>query len=79
MEKYHWKEIYTIPFKYTREPYLQSLQYKINNQILNTTDKLEKWFNKEINKCNYCQTIDSLDHDLYQCGKSKTVLDKVEN
>ena len=26
LENYDWKDIYMIPFKYAREPYLQSLQ-----------------------------------------------------
>ena len=29
LEQFDWKEIYAIPFKKTKEPYLQSFQYKI--------------------------------------------------
>ena len=78
MENYDWKEIYTIPFKYTREPYLQSFQYKIINRILNTNERLAKWSIKPSNICNYCQSIDTLEHHLYQCTKSKTIWNKVE-
>ena len=33
LEQYDWKKIYKITFKYMREPYLQSFQYKILNRI----------------------------------------------
>ena len=79
MENYDWKEIYMIPFKYVREPYLQSFQYKIINRILNTNEKLEKWAIKPSNKCNFCQSIDTLEHHLYQCQASKIIWGKVEN
>ena len=78
MENYDWKEIYTIAFKYTREPYLQSFQYKIINRILNTNEKLEKWSIKLSNKCNYCQAIDTIEHHLYQCKDSKTIWEQLE-
>ena len=79
MEKYDWKSIYTIPFKYVREPYLQSFQYKIINRILNTNEKLQKWSIKPNNICNFCQSIDTIEHHLYQCKNSKTIWDKLEN
>ena len=66
-----WKEIYTIPFKYTREPYLQSLQYKTINIILNTNETLAKWCVKLSNKSSFCKAINTLEHHLYQCKKVK--------
>ena len=29
-----------LPYKITKEPFLQAFQYKIINQIINTNDKL---------------------------------------
>ena len=50
LEKFDWEEeIYAIPFKYTKEPYLQSIQYQIINIILNTNEKLEKMQRKQNN------------------------------
>ena len=79
MENYDWERIYTIPFKYVREPYLQSFQYKIINRILNTNEKLEKWSIKPNNKCNFCQSVDTIEHHLFQCKNSKLIWDKLEN
>ena len=75
MENYDRKEINTIAFRYTREPYLQSLQYKIMNGILNTNEKLGKWSIKLSNACNYCQAKDTIEHHPYQCKGSKTIWD----
>ena len=79
LECYDWKDIYTIPFKYVREPYLQSFQYKIINRILNTNEKLHKWSIKQTNQCNFCHATDTIEHHLYSCKDSKTIWDKVEN
>ena len=64
LENYHWKDMYMILFKYAREPYLQSSQYKIIYQILKTKEKLEKWSIKRSNKCNFCLKIDTIGHHL---------------
>ena len=58
LERYDWKVVSSIPFKYTIEPYLQSFQYKITNRILNTNEKLEKWRIKQSNRCNLCESIE---------------------
>ena len=79
LENYDWKDIYMIPFRYVREPYLQSFQYKIINRILNTNEKLEKWSIKPSNKCNFCPAVDTIEHHLYQCDESKTIWLKLEN
>ena len=78
LEKYDWKEIYNIPFRYVREPYLQSFQYKIINRILNTNEKLYKWSIKQFSTCNFCESIDTIEHHLYQCVESKRIWNKLE-
>ena len=30
------------------------------------------------NKCNFCQSVDTLEHHLYQCKNSKIIWDKLE-
>ena len=77
-EKYDWKEIYNIPFKYVRESYLQSFPFKIINIILNTNEKLYNWLIKQSTKCNFCESIDTIEHHLYQCIESKRVWNKME-
>ena len=78
LEQYNWKDIFNIPFKYVREPYLQSFQYKIINRILNTNEKLHTWKIKKSNKCDYCQSIDTIEHHLFYCQISKTIWDQLE-
>ena len=73
LEQYNWKDIFNIPFKYVREPYLQSFQYKIINQILNTNKKLHTWKIEQSNKCDYFQSIDTIEHHLFYC---KTRIEK---
>ena len=79
LERYDWKDIYTIPFKYVQEPYLQSFQYKIINRILNTNEKLHKWSIKQTNQCNFCQATDTIEHHLYSCKDSNTIWNQLEN
>lgn len=43
LETIEWSEIYLLPYKITKEPYFQSLQYKILNRILNCNERLYKW------------------------------------
>ena len=79
LDNYDWKDIYTIPFKYIREPYLQSFQYKIINRILNTNANLHRWNIKTTNKCTYCNEIDTIEHHLYYCKESRIIWEKLEN
>lgn len=67
-----------IPFKYIIEPYLQSFEYNIINQIINTNKKIHILVIKTSNKCNYCQTIDRIEHHLFYCRESQTKWDKLE-
>ena len=79
LDNYDWKDIYMIPFKYIREPYLQSFQYKIINIILNTNANLHRWNIKTTNKCTYCNEIDTIEHHLYFCKESIIIWEKLEN
>ena len=40
LENLEWDKIYLLPYKITSEPFLQSLQYKILNRILNCNERL---------------------------------------
>ena len=81
LELIEWKNIFTLASKITSEPYLQSLQYKIINRILNCNDKLYKWKIAQTPLCNNnnCKVNDTLEHYLCSCEDSKRVWDGIEN
>ena len=53
-------KIYTLPYKISKEPFLQSIQYNILNRIVNCNERLFKWKITPSNICNYCEDIDTL-------------------
>ena len=54
------KEIYQLPYRILREPYLQSSQYKIINRRLNCKEKLLKWKPTPDDNCTNCGLIDHM-------------------
>ena len=79
LEKLDWKPIFTMVYKITREPYLQSFQYKILNRSLNCNYNLLKWNVTHDAKCNYCSLVDTLEHHLYYCSASMDFWENVSN
>ena len=72
LEKLDWKGIFVLPFQLTKEPYLQTFQYKILNRSLNCNHNLTKWKIIQNDKCSYCEHIDTLEHYLYYCPVSES-------
>ena len=79
LEIVDWKEIYQLPYRILREPYLQSFQYKIINRILNCREKLLKWKLTTDDKCAYCGLIDNIEHHLFFCSESKKIWKALKN
>ena len=73
LENLEWDKIYLLPYKITSEPFLQSLQYKILNRILNCNERLFKWQISESHICSYCEHIDTLEHHLIHCTASRQI------
>ena len=71
LEKEDWSPIFKRTFEVTKEPYLQSFQYKILNRILNTNENLFKWKIHNSNECRLCGEIDGVEHHLFYCKDSK--------
>jgi len=69
LEAAEWEKIYKMPFFYCRETFLQSLQYKILHRILNCNYNLYKWGIKDTPKCDHCDSVDTLEHFLFECYK----------
>ena len=64
LKKYHY-----IPYTYTRECKIQSLQFKIHHNIYPCGLKLYHWKIKPSNICLYCDETDNLQHHVYACVK----------
>ena len=47
---------------------------KIKSQL-----QLHSYLLKQSNRCNFCESIDTLEHHLYQCFESKKIWDKLES
>ena len=64
------KQVFTIS-DYTL---LRTFQYKINNRILYTNDKLYKFRLVDTELCSFCmETKETLLHHLWECHYVKTV------
>ena len=70
LDKENWQSIYKRTFEITKEPYMQSFQFKILNRIINNTKNLHKWKIKESNKCYVCGEIDGVEHHIFYCEES---------
>ena len=71
LETEDWAPIFKRSFHITKEPYLQSFQYKILNRILNNNENLYKWKIQNSNECNLCGEVDGVEHHLFYCNKSR--------
>ena len=71
LEKENWSAIYTRTFEITKEPYLQSFQFKIINRILNNNENLHRWKISKNNECYLCGEVDGIEHHLFLCEHSK--------
>ena len=71
-----WDKIYTLPYKVSRKPFLQSFQFKIPHRILNSYEHLAKWKIRENSNCNYCNDVDTLEHHLIHCETSRLMWDR---
>jgi exonuclease III len=61
------EEYYILPYVVTRECKVQSLQYKIINNIYTTRLRLKQWTVKPSEKCIRCDEVDDLLHHFCEC------------
>ena len=78
LELCDWKNFFLLPYKITKEPFLQSFQYKVLNRFTNNNDKLYTLKIKQTNKCEYCNEIDTLEHHFFWCGYSGQFWRKIQ-
>ena len=79
LETEEWSPIFKRTFYITKEPYLQSFQYKILNRILNTNENLYKWKIQNSSECKLCGEVDGVEHHLFYCNKSKSFWTSLKN
>ena len=77
LEHENWSSVYTLVYKITTEPYLQTFQYKIINRTINCRYNLQKWNKVSCSQCLYCPEIDTLEHHFYYCTVSKTFWSRI--
>ena len=77
LENFNWQKIYTAVNKISKEPYLQSFQYKLINRTINCRYNLHKWKLLATSKCHYCQNIDTIEHHFYFCQTSRSFWNRV--
>lgn len=74
MDENLWKQIYKSPFIITTDSKLQSLQFKINHNIIFTNDKLFKCNMSDTQLCTfYFETKETLLHLFYECCFTRSV------
>ena len=71
IKTYNIFTIYQLPNRIVTDTKLQTLQYKILNNIIPCRAKLFHWKIADTDRCNYCGAHDSLSHFLYRCEVSK--------
>ena len=66
-----WTKIYRLTYTVSKEPYLQTFQYKILNRTTNCRYNLWKWNLLPSGKCQFCVEIDTIEHHFYYCSVSR--------
>ena len=69
--------MFTLVYKITKEPYLQSFQYKVLNRTLHCCYNLYKWKIFSSPSCIYCTQTDTIEHHLYHCNVTSNFWKKV--
>ena len=77
LENFNWQKAYSLVYSITKEPYLQSFQYKVLNRSINCRYNLFKWNVLSSGKCYYCPDIDTMEHHFYYCPISKNFWQEV--
>ena len=77
-EDINWVYFRTLPYRIVREPYIQTLQYKILNRTLACKHNLYNWKIMPSPNCLSCGTIDTLEHYLFFCTESKSFWEMVQ-
>ena len=74
-----WNSIYILPFRVTKDPKLQWLQYRINHYILTTNKYLHKIGLTESSQCSFCHSQpETILHILWECDKVQVLINNLK-
>lgn len=74
-----WKEIYTSPYRTTRDTKFQAFQFKLIHCVLPCNRYLYNQRIKESDTCSYCKGTDDLQHFFWSCPSVEAFWHKIEN
>ena len=67
----NWLKVYSLAFQTTLESKIREFQYKIQNFIVYTNEKLNRIGLVESPSCTFCQEVEeSVEHPLFSCRTS---------
>jgi hypothetical protein len=72
MQLVNWDTLFEMPYKYIRDTYSQSLQYRILHRILPCNKWLSDIKIKDSPPCDYCNETDTIQHYILYCDKVNT-------
>ena len=70
-------ERYAMSLNSTKEIKLRDINFKILHNILTTNTLLEKMKIKNSNKCDFCGSVDNIEHALVQCERLRSFWDSI--
>lgn len=80
IEEPHWREIFSLPFKLTRNTKLQWLQFRINHYILVTNKYLKKINVVDDPNCTFCKDeVETIEHLLWNCDITQNFLEEIDH
>ena len=73
-----WPDIFRLSFKTVRETEIQSFQYRVLSRVLQCNYWLHKLRIKQNNLCDFCRTVDTIEHFLVSCPANRSFWNELE-
>ena len=73
-----WPDIFRFSFKTVRETKIQSFQYRVLSRILPCNYWLHKLRIKQNNLCDFCRSVDTIEHFLVCCPANRSFWNELE-
>ena len=70
--------IFRSSFKTVRETKIQSFQYRVLSRVLPCNYWLHKFRIKQNNLCDFCRSVDKIEHFLVSCPVNKSFWNELE-
>ena len=73
-----WPDIFRLSFKTVRETKIQSFQYRVLSRVLPCNYWLHKLRIKQNNLCDFCRSVDTIEHFLVSCPANRSFWNELE-